>query len=62
MPNYKLPTVSERPALEPKTVWLVASSDLRDSPNTAGWPTQERLERSLTSALALWGASTRFGL
>ena len=59
MPNYKLPTISERPALEPKTVWLVASGDLRQSPNTAGWPTQEKLERSLTSALADLGWSTR---
>ncbi len=58
MPNYKLPTISERPALEPKTVWLVASGDLRQSPNTAGWPTQEKLERSLTSALADLGWST----
>jgi len=32
MPNYKLPTISERPVLEPKTVWLVASGDLRQSP------------------------------
>ena len=58
MPNYKLPTISERPVLEPKTVWLVASGDLRQSPNTAGWPTQEKLERSLTSALADLGWST----
>jgi len=58
MPNYKLPTISERPALEPDTVWLVASGDLRQSPNTAGWPMQEKLERSLTSALAGLGWST----
>ena len=58
MPNYKLPTVSERPALEPNTVWLVASGDLRQSPNRSGWPLQEKLERSLTSALADLGWST----
>ena len=58
MPNYKLPTISERPVLEPKTVWLVASGDLRPSPNKAGWATQEKLEGSLTSALAGLGWST----
>ena len=52
MPNYKLPTISDRPVLEPKTAWLIASGDLRQSPNAEGWPTQQRLERSLTSALA----------
>ncbi len=57
MPNYKLPTISERPAHEPKTVWLVASGDLRKSPNTAGWPTQEKLEQALTIALADLGWS-----
>ena len=58
MPNYKLPTISERPALEPKTVWLVASGDLRLSPNAAGWATQEKLEGALTSALGDLGWST----
>ena len=57
MPNYKLPTISERPALEPKTVWLVASGDLRPSPNASGWPMQEKLEKALTSALAEIGWS-----
>ncbi len=58
MPNYKLPTIAERPALEPKTVWLVASGDLRPSPNASGWPTQEKLEKALISALADLGWST----
>jgi hypothetical protein len=58
MPNYKLPTISERPALEPNTVWLVASGDLRQSPNRGGWPMQEKLERSLTSTLTDLGWST----
>lgn len=57
MSNYKLPTMSTRPALEPKTVWLVASGDLRLSANAAGWPTQEKLEKALTSALAEMGWS-----
>ncbi len=59
MPNYKLPTISERPGLEPKTVWLVASGDLRLSPNASGWPMQEKLEKALMSALADLGWSTR---
>ena len=58
MANYKLPTISERPALEPKTVWLVASGDLRTSVNAAGWPTQEKLETALSAALAGLGWST----
>ena len=61
MLNYKLPKISERAALAPKTAWLVASGDLRQSPNIAGWPTQEKLERSLTSALADLGWSTAPG-
>ncbi len=59
MPNYKLPTISERPALEPKTVWLVASGDLRQSPNASGWGTQQKLEKALASALADLGWATQ---
>jgi hypothetical protein len=57
MPNYQFPTISEKPTLEPKTAWLVASGDLRQAPNTAGWPTQQKLEDALTSALADLGWS-----
>jgi len=58
MPNYKLPTISERPALGSKTVWLVASGDLRQSPNASGWATQQKLEKALISALADLGWAT----
>jgi L-fucose isomerase-like protein len=52
MSQYEFPTISERPATEPKTAWLVASGDLRQTANAAGWPTQEQMEKALSSALA----------
>ncbi len=57
--TYVLPTVSARPDLEPKTVWLVANGDLRPRANAAGWATQVELEEALTSAFAELGWSTR---
>jgi hypothetical protein len=50
--SYTLPTERETPALEPKTAYLVASGDLRESANVPGWPVQEALERSISDALA----------
>ncbi|WP_024875149.1 fucose isomerase [Saccharomonospora piscinae] len=38
-----------------RTAYLVASGDLRESANVAGWPTQVELERVVTDALAAQG-------
>lgn len=50
MSTYTLPVRSERPAAAPKTAYLIASGDLRESANTAGWPTQAAMEAAVTRA------------
>ncbi len=52
---YKLPVASTRPAAAPKTAYLVASGDLRERANTAGWPAQSKMEADLTAALKTMG-------
>ncbi|GAA4194574.1 L-fucose/L-arabinose isomerase family protein [Microbacterium oryzae] len=46
--SYTLPAPAIRPELAPKTAYLIASGDLRESANTAGWPTQVELEAAVT--------------
>ncbi len=53
--RYSLPAIIERPAVQPKTAYLVASGDLRHSANTAGWPTQERMEAQVAAMFAEFG-------
>jgi hypothetical protein len=50
--TYTLPATVERPTAAPKTAYLVASGDLRPSANTAGWPTQAKMEADVTAAFA----------
>ena len=57
MSTYVLPALVRRPALEPKTAYLVASGDLRESANVAGWPTQIQMEADLSQAFADLGWS-----
>lgn len=49
--SYAFPAVSSRPAAAPKTAYLIASGDLRESANSAGWPTQVALEAAVTGVL-----------
>lgn len=49
--TYAMPTPATAPAAPPSTAYLVASGDLRESANVAGWPTQVQLERVITEAL-----------
>ncbi|WP_456286659.1 fucose isomerase [Microbacterium sp. JZ70] len=49
--SYAFPEPSTRPALAPKTAYLIASGDLRESANVAGWPTQVALESAVTRVL-----------
>jgi len=53
--TYTLPARVERPTLEPKTAYLIASGDLRESANVAGWPTQVELEAAVTAAIEAHG-------
>ncbi|MGI6877375.1 fucose isomerase [Microbacterium sp. gxy059] len=57
MSAYTLPEVAERPALAPKTAYLITSGDLRESANVAGWPTQEKLEKAVTGVIEGFGWS-----
>ncbi|MBN9140784.1 MAG: fucose isomerase [Micrococcales bacterium] len=49
--TYALPAITPRPELAPKTAYLIASGDLRESANVAGWPTQVELETAVTRVL-----------
>ena len=55
MSPYAIPTLASRPEARARTVYTVASGDLRLSANTAGWPAQERLESQLTAAIRALG-------
>ena len=50
-----LPAPTPRPPLQAGDVYLVASGDLRESANVAGWPTQEALERAVADAVTATG-------
>ncbi|WP_255951342.1 fucose isomerase [Streptomyces odontomachi] len=52
---YVLPVLSEPPAAAPRTVYTVASGDLRPSANVTCWPTQEKLEKDLDAAVTALG-------
>jgi hypothetical protein len=45
--DYRFPASPEPIAAPPRTAYLVASGDLRESANVAGWPTQAALEKAV---------------
>jgi hypothetical protein len=55
MTRYDVPVVSPRPSAAPRTAYLIASGDLRESANIAGWPTQLELESVVIAACAELG-------
>lgn len=57
MTTYHVPAPAERPALAPHTAYLISSGDLRESANTASWPTQAAMEADVTAALGELGWS-----
>ncbi|MEV0326993.1 fucose isomerase [Micromonospora echinospora] len=59
MSNYSMPVLVDPPAAAPRTVYTVASGDLRRSANVAGWPTQQRLEADLAAAVTALGWSVQ---
>lgn len=50
MTAYSLPSPSTRPAGSDNTAYLIASGDLRESANSAGWPTQAAMEADIVAA------------
>lgn len=48
MTTYTFPESSTPVSAKPKTVYMVASGDLRESANIEGWPVQEQMEESVT--------------
>lgn len=58
MSQYLLPEIVEHPAAPEKTVYVVASGDLRLSANTAGWPAQRKLEEDFVGAIEHFGFTT----
>lgn len=57
MTTYTLPAPREQLTTPPKTAYLIASGDLRESANAAGWPTQVELEAAVTRVLGELGWS-----
>ena len=57
MSRYTIPTARERQVAPPTTAYLVASGDLRESANVAGWPTQAQMEADVVAALGQLGWS-----
>ena len=53
--TYTLPSLQQPPEAPPATAYLIASGDLRESANTAGWATQAQLEAAITDAFAQHG-------
>ncbi|MDQ1608084.1 MAG: hypothetical protein QOE16_816 [Microbacteriaceae bacterium] len=55
MTSYAFPTPPLEAAVPPLTAYLVASGDLRESANVAGWETQIALEQALGAAFTELG-------
>ncbi|MDR1186852.1 MAG: hypothetical protein LBK95_05265 [Bifidobacteriaceae bacterium] len=55
MTTYAMPVAVPAPAAAPNTAYLVASGDLREPANAAGWPTQLELEQGVTRVLESLG-------
>ncbi|WP_151524002.1 fucose isomerase [Serinicoccus kebangsaanensis] len=53
--TYLFPEAPATPTAPERTAYLIASGDLRESANTAGWPVQQELERIVGGALAEHG-------
>ncbi|SDD39483.1 hypothetical protein SAMN05216410_3234 [Sanguibacter gelidistatuariae] len=52
MSSYVLPERTARPTTTPRTAYLIASGDLRESANVAGWSIQSHMEADVTAAFA----------
>ena len=61
MTSYLLPTPIVRASAPERTLFTVASGDLRQAANLKCWPTQARLEADFTSAVRQFGWSVQRG-
>ena len=61
MTGYTMPVLTQPEPAAPKTVYTVASGDLRPTANVICWPTQQRLEANLTAAVNKLGWEVRRG-
>ncbi|MDX6322727.1 MAG: hypothetical protein QOF52_2585, partial [Propionibacteriaceae bacterium] len=59
MTTYTFPTVAPVPTAEPKTLYTVASGDLRLSANSKCWPIQQQLEADFARAVEALGWRVR---
>ncbi|MDO5677620.1 MAG: hypothetical protein Q4G35_08980 [Propionibacteriaceae bacterium] len=59
MTAYAFPEIHQRPQAEDKTVYLVASGDLRQQTNLTGWPKQVEVEEKFAKALEAQGWSLK---
>ncbi len=55
MSTYVWPEISQRPAAEPKTVYIVANGDLRLTTNVKTWDKQQEVEGQFAAAVAEQG-------
>ncbi|HEY3411369.1 MAG TPA: hypothetical protein VGK53_24655, partial [Propionicimonas sp.] len=55
MSTYLVPETPTKPAAEPKTVYTVASGDLRLTTNVKTWAMQQQVEREFAAAIAELG-------
>jgi hypothetical protein len=53
--TYLVPEIPTKPAAEPKTVYTVASGDLRLTTNVKTWDMQQQVEREFAAAIAELG-------
>ena len=61
MTRYDLPELPTPAVAEPRTVYTVASGDLRAAANVTCWPMQRKLERDFAAAVAALGWSVQRG-
>jgi len=55
MTTYSFPEVTQRPSAEPKTVYTVASGDLRLTTNVKTWSKQQEVEAQFADAVESFG-------
>ena len=61
MTSYSMPVLAELAKIQAKTVYTVASGDLRPSANVTCWPAQQKLESDLTAAVTSLGWQVQRG-
>jgi len=59
MSAYIFPEIAERPTAEPKTVYTIASGDLRLTTNVKTWPKQQEVEAQFAAAVEALGWKVR---